>query len=77
MLAGKKLVWKLRESNVRCEIEPEQENERKKSILGEPAVHTRITLHDTRMDLPITRSIRKGPEGWKIKQKDKLLVIRV
>jgi hypothetical protein len=29
------------------------------------------------MDLPITRSIRKGPEGWKIKQKDKLLVIRV
>jgi hypothetical protein len=58
MLAGKKLVWKLRESNVRCEIEPEQENGRKKSIFGEPAVHTRMALHDTRMDLPSTRSIR-------------------
>ena len=33
MLAGKKLVWKLRESNVRCEIEPEQENGRKNQFL--------------------------------------------
>jgi hypothetical protein len=33
MLAGQKLVWKLMESNVRCEIEPEQENERKNQFL--------------------------------------------
>ena len=33
MLAGKKLVWKLRESNVRCEIEPKQENRRKNQFL--------------------------------------------
>ena len=50
---------------------------KKKSIFGEPAVHTRMALHDTRMDLPSTRSIRKWPEGWKIQPKDKLLVIRV
>ena len=33
MLAGQKLVWKLRESNVRYEIEPEQENGRKNQFL--------------------------------------------
>ena len=60
MLAGQKVVWKLRESNVRCEIKPEQENGKEKNqILGEPAVHTRMALHDTRMDLPSTHNIRK------------------
>ena len=59
MLAGKKASLEAQEIRRKMRNRARARKRKKKPIFGEPAVHTRMALHDTRMDLPSTRSIRK------------------